>query len=417
MSRRMQRLLLFFSPWAITILVLYLTAIFGPQTGMFRDAKIYMRALEATRAGHNPYVAGLALQQSAQAQGDAEKTFAFVYPPYSLLLIRAMASLPGLLPTCLYWTLYACGALAQLWAVLYVLSPDEQRIARYLLPFCLLFPAFIYSKESIFGGNIAYILYGILLPAALLGCRKGNWKWFYLAVLLAACIKPQMLTLLILPLLVGAPQWQATILTGIGSVSLVGLQRFVWPEVYQSWQTALNLQFLRYDREFGVGVVSILGCDLWRRHLPYQLPCMILYGLLAGAILTALLVIARYHREEKISTTDLLPVMLTGVIQLNPRILGNDFFCLTIPLAAILLRFLRQKTGSWKWTVLCSLAIMFVLNILAIVVAPLPRILAPNGSYYSVTIGAILGIFALGCWQLCQQARSAVQPAPPQIPK
>ena len=272
MSERTLKVVLCLLPWALAGVILFLLTAWGDPVGMYRDAKTYQRSIVATHAGRDPYAEELALQQSAQKNGNMELTFIYGYPPVTLPFLHLLGNLPFGVYAGLYWLAYILGALAQLWAVFFLLSSTEQRLARYLLPFAMIFPILIYSKESLFGGNVEYILYGAILSAAAVGCRKKQWAWFYVAVLLSACAKPQMLTLLAIPVLAAAGQWGATVLTAVGSVSLVGAQRWIWPAEYTSWLHTVNMQFVLYNRDFGVGPLGIFGSALWKQGLSYQVP-------------------------------------------------------------------------------------------------------------------------------------------------
>lgn len=402
MHRDARKILVLVLPWIAAGITLVLVAVLSDRAGFARDAKIYRRAVEASHAGLSPYVASLALQQHAQQSGIEEDTWAFVYPPVTLPFVHLVGLMPAWLYETLYWLAYASGALVQLWALFQtILGPAERRVARYLLPACLLFPAFIYSTESIFGGNVVYILYGAVLWGAVAGWRKGNWKWFYLAVILASCVKPQMLALLLVPVFSGAGQWPAAIVTGIGTLCIVGAQVLIWPARYKEWRHTVDVQLLYYDREFGHGPVGLLGRVLWRRGLPYAVPCAIFYLCFASLILTALIYLERLYRQGRLTLTDLLPVLLIGVILLNPRLLGNDIYVLTIPVAAIVWRSLMDLTRSWKAATFWVLAFMLVANLVAIWAGDYFAM-----GFYAVVVSVVLLSFMVGCRHLEKQARA-----------
>jgi hypothetical protein len=401
MARCATRTLLLVLPWIAAGVTLLLIARFGDQTTLLRDAMIYKRAVQAVRAGQSPYAAGLELQQLARRGGQEQETWAFVYPPVTLPLIRLAAWMPAWSYESLFWLGYAAGAIAQLWAMLSMLTPAERRVARYVAPACLIFPAFMYCTESVLAGNVVFILYGAILTAAVAGWRRGNWTWFYAAVLVTACVKPQMLTLLLIPVLSSAGQWRAAIATGAGVLSVVAAEIVFWPAAYREWRHALDVQLMSYDREFAHGPVGMLGRALWRRGLPWELPCAIFYLCFASAILIALVYASRRYSTGSATLTDWAPVALIGVVLLNPRLLGNDIFPLTIPMAAIAWRSIQDGTRSWKLTLAASLSIMLAANLSEL---PDPGIDAPAVRYYPLAITLVVLCFAAGCRRMSREA-------------
>jgi len=404
--KRATRTALLLLPWIAVSIVLLLSARWGDRTTVLRDAMIYRRAIESVRSGQGPYAAGLALQQRAWQSGQEQQTWAFVYPPVTLPLIHIAAWMPAWLYEGLYWLAYAVGASAQLWAMFAMLKPAERRVARYLMPACFVLPAFMYSTESLFAGNVVFILYGAILWAAVMGWRKGDWRWFYLVVLVASCIKPQILTLLLLPPLSAAGQWLWAVLTAGGAVSIFAAQTLFFPSTYKEWRHAVDVQLMNYDREFGHGPVGVLGRVLWKRGLAWELPCAIFYLSLALLILAALIYISRMFRAGRVSLADCVPVWLIGVVLLNPRLLGNDIFPLTIPMAAIAWRSAMDLTRSWRVTAALLLLIMLTVNVLEL---PHRGIVAPTVRFYALAVLLIMLCFLAGIWHVRRQAsRSAI---------
>jgi hypothetical protein len=381
-------------PWIGMGIAVLLVGIWGDHTSFLRDAMIYRRAVAASHAGQDPYLASLALQQHALRFGPDENTWAFVYPPITLPFLHLVGLLPVRVYETLYWLLYSAGAITQLCALLSILTPEERRAAKYVVPAGLLFPATMFLQESLFGGNVVYLFYGAIFGAAVAGWRKGHWTFFYAAVFVTSCVKPQMLSMLLIPMLSGAGQWLGSILTGVFTLLVTAAEMFLWPVTYREWRHAIDVQVALFDREFAFGPTGILGRFLWKHGRPYQLACAIFFLCFAALILLALAYLTRLYRAGKITLTDWLPVLLIGVILLNPRLMGNDFYAVTVPVALILWRAIRAHTRSWKTAVFWSLAVMLVANLVA----------QPTG-YYPDAITLVMFCFVLGGWRLHQQAQ------------
>jgi hypothetical protein len=260
----------------------------------------------------------------------------------------------------------------------------------------------MYSNQALFSGNVAYILYGTVLSAAVKGWRKGEWKWFYVTVLLASCVKPQMLTLLAIPVFSATEQWLGAVLTGCCSMAVIGSQILFWPYRFREYTHVVDVQFVNYDREFGIGPVGILGKLLWQHGLPYKLPCAIAYVLFGSLIVAALFTLSRLYHAGRLSLASWLPTLLIGTILLNPRIFGTDIFCLTIPMAVIVWRILMALTSTWKKTLIYSLAIMLGLNLMSNAV-----IQSIYVYYYLLAMLMVLACFWVSFWQLRRQALAA----------
>ena len=144
-----------------------------------------------------------------------------------------------------------------------------------------------------------------------------------------------------------------------------------------------------------MGPVGMLASWLWKRGLPYQFPCMVFYLCFASVILASLFYCSRLYLAGRISQSSWQPVLLIGVILLNPRILENDIFPLTIPMGAIAWRVLTDLTQSWKIALLSALTLMLVVNLL--VQDMIPGIDTSNVGYNPVAISLVILCFLTGC--------------------
>src|SRR5208337_2862097 len=248
------------------------------------DVAIYYRAMQDVRAGLDPYAAGLARQYAAQAAG--RHAYTYVYQPLTLLALRAFNLPPVWLAAVLYWTAYGAGYVALVWAVTQCFRPQDRAVMWYFVPLVTFFPALM-PNEVILSGNVAYIFYGLLFPAAILGWKRGAWRWFYLAVLLTACFKVPFLTLLAIPALAGERQWPKATAVGAAGLGLFAVQSWLWPVQFHEYLVSVGLQF-QFNYDFQRSPAGVLGRILYFRGLPYSTPCTVTF-LIYGSVLFAVL--------------------------------------------------------------------------------------------------------------------------------
>jgi len=261
---------------------------------------------------------------------------------------------------------------------------QERPVFLLLAPVAIFFPGLI-QNDVVFSGNVAYILYGLILGAALLGWRRGVWGWFYAATLLAACFKAPMLTLLAIPLLSARRQWVPVGLTAGAWLAEFAAQWVVWPAESRHYMQSLERMF-SLSRDFSSSPAGLLAEALYGA-VPYRLVLAGAYVLYAIPILGILFFLSRRFFKGRISLEQWVPVMLIGVILLNPRIQEYDVAAITIAMALVAWRFLSQGSAL-SWVLLrCGLCFLAA-NILA--------------TYrWRVTECVVLvGSFAAGAWAL-----------------
>ncbi len=318
------------------------------------DAYIYRQAIQSVRTGADPYTAGLDRQLAAQSAG--RHAFAYVYPPLTLPILRVLGGLPDGLVGALYWLLYAAGFIAQLWAVTQCFRPNEWTVMRFVVPLAVFFPGLM-TGDTILSGNIACIFYGAAFAGAVPGWKRGVWRWFYLAVFLAGCVKLPLLTLLAIPLLVGKQQWRKAAATATACLVLFAAQNWFWPEQFHAYLKTVSLQF-QFNSDFGISPAGILGHFLYSRGLPYSNPSLLVF-LVYGAVFFAFLYFfSRLFRAGHISVESWIPVVLLGAVLLNPRIMHYDVQPLTLPMALILV---RAVSSRFKWAIALVVAIVFLI--------------------------------------------------------
>jgi hypothetical protein len=370
------------------------------------DVRVYAAAIHSLRAGHDPYADAMAVQQAYHNQGgalDGALPYSYVYSPITLPLLRLIGELPFWLSGSAYWLLYSCCVLGQLWVASLATTGNERKYFIYLAPAAAFFPGFL-QNGTVLSGNIAYILYFAVLCGALAGWRRGAWTWFYAAVLAASCIKAPMLSLVAIPVLSARKQWLPAGLTTAAGVALFAVQPVLWPSLFSNYLKAVNLQFL-YNRDFGCSLAGFFSDALFRLGLPYSPAGLIFYLCYAVPLFALLLYFANRYLHGSFSLKQWAPVLLVGVILLNPRIMEYDVAPITLPLTLIAWRFFASFTTTAK-TIL-YLAIFFAVT----------NGIAAFGWYVRKLVDGplLIVVFASGCWTLWRQA--AVQNARTEAPR
>ena len=361
------------------------------------DLHIYLNALHAMQAGHDPYADGIAVQQAFHAQQalhpNAVPPYTYVYSPITLPLLRLVGAIPGWLSGSVFWLLYIAGVLSLIWVGMLAVMPKERRYFLYFAPAAAFFPGLL-VQEALLSGNVAYILYGLILVAAVAGWRRGEWRWFYLATLAASCCKAPLLSLLPIPVLSARRQWLPAALTGAVGVGLFAMQPWLWPTLFHHYLQAVELQF-SYNQDFGFSPAGLFDQVLVHAGIAYMPASSIFYLLYALPLFGLLLYLSRRYFEGRFLLEQWMPVLLLGVILLNPRIMIYDAAPLTIPMALIVWRFFASFMTTVK-TIACACGFFVLVN--AIVLA------VPDGVLWKDLDGVLLVVvFAAGCWNLLRQ--------------
>jgi len=364
------------------------------------DLHIYMNALHALQAGHDPYADGIAVQKAFHAQlalhPHDPPPYTYVYSPITLSLLLKIGSVPGWLSGSVYWLLYIAGVLALIWVGMQACTPLERKYFVFFAPAAAFFPGLL-VQDVILSGNVVYILYGVILAAALVGWRRGEWRWFYLATLAASCCKAPLLSLLPIPLLSARRQWLPAGLTGVAGLGLFAVQPLIWPSLFRNYLEAVELQF-SYNHDFGVSPAGLLAHTLAEYGHAYSPASTIFYLLYALAIFGLLLRLSRKFMAGKISLQQWMPVLLVGVILLNPRVMIYDVAPLTIPMGLIVWRYFAAFTRQTA-TIVLSLAFLVFFNFIVIAF--------PDFDVWKTVDGLLLvAVFSAGCWNLLRSCRT-----------
>ncbi len=264
-----------------------------------------------------------------------------------------------------------------------------------------MFPGLLESGV-VLGGNIAYVLYPAVLLCAAVGWRRGDWRWFYAAVLAASCVKAPMLSLIAIPILSARRQWIPAGLTAVAGVALFAGQPLIWPTLFKNYLQAVDLQFL-YNRDFGCSPAGLLSDILYTHNIPYSPAGLIFYLCYAVPLLALLWHLSRKYLDGDFSLAEWIPVLLVGVILLNPRIMEYDVAPLTLLMALIAWRFFARFTSTAK-TIVCMAVLVVMTNGVA-----------AFGWYVRKLVNGplLILLFAAGCWMLLQPANAeSLAPAP-----
>jgi hypothetical protein len=359
--RTIPRLLLVL--WALALVVIPIYQHFEPVGW---DSDVLVDAMHSIQAGHEPYVDAINRQQAYHSRAvqhpDDQIPLSYVNSPLTLPLLRVAAVAPFGLVCMLFWLACAAGTLAQLRAGMMACEPEERRCFLYLMPIALYFPGLL-AAVTILSGNVAYILYGAMLAAAMRGWRSNRWGWFYTAVLVASCFKSPYLAFALIPALSAPGRWKQSILACAAGLGLFASQALLWPTQFHNYLQVIDLMF-RYAHDFGAAPAGMFTEWLVDHNFPYQPAGGIFYVCYAVPLLAALVYLSRRYLNGQMTRERWIPVLLIGVILLNPRLIEYDLFPLGIPTALIAWRFLAAFLPRRR--ALIAVSIFFiVVNVLA----------------------------------------------------
>ena len=370
------------------------------------DAQIYFKALQNLRRGEHPYAVGIAAQRAwanRPANSPPEHVpFTYVYSPMTLPLLRVLMVLPDRMLAVLYGLAVAAGFLLQLWAGFQMAEEPERRWLALLLPAVAFFPGLI-TDDVILSGNISYILYGVVLAAAVPGWKRGRWLWFYVAVVTASVVKIPMLTLLAFPVLVSRRQWFPAGGTAVVGLGLFFLQARIWPDQFHEYLLAVRLVFDTVH-DFGFGPAGVLGKTLWHMGRSYSPASTILYVISSCAVGIVALVLARRVSVEKIPQEMWVPVALVATVLFYPRIMKYDLTAYTIPMLLIAVRTVRAAAegapGLNNGGLLSSVRAKAALGATFLLAANVITVTGPQ--YIPVELMVLLAVFTAGVWSVCR---------------
>ena len=379
----------------ICAIVTIITWVRVPSLIVGWDLHVYATAMRYLRIGHDPYVDGIAIQRVFHAHlaehPNAPPPFTYVYSPITLPLLRWLGHFPLRVVGSIYWTLYvACAAIA-IWVGMQAVEIDERKIFVLLAPAAIFFPGLL-ENDVLFSGNVAYLVYGLIFVTAWIGWRKGQWMWFYPMVLAASCCKAPLLSLVAIPILSSRKQWVPTIATAACGVGLFALQPHRWPSAFHHYLTAVELQF-SYNHDFSCSPAGLLADALYN-VIPYTVTSLVFYLFYAIPIFAILFYLSRRYLNGDFSLRQWMPVLLVGVMLLNPRIMEYDVASLSVPMALIAWRTFAKGNTFGRTILEMALLFAFVNS-------------CSRGYWRQTECLLLVGLFGFGAWNLYSQVRQS----------
>ncbi|MDR3792218.1 MAG: hypothetical protein P4L03_02445 [Terracidiphilus sp.] len=366
------------------------------------DAQVYARAMHWVAAGQDPYAEGLVQEEAYYTRGPQPGEgvpFAYVYSPMTLPLLKLASAVPVWLLKCEYWVLYALCSLAMVLVGMRAAEGSERKWIAMLAPAALFFPGLLVN-DVIQSGNLAYILYGLVLASAYRGLRSERWGAFYVAVVAASCFKAPYLCLLAIPVFSSRRQSTQASLAAAMGVGLFAVQPWIWPSAFHNYLRAVEMQFV-WNRDFGASPAGQFGALVEALHLPFELASWVFYASYALPVLVVLMVLGRRYQRGEMSLGEWMPMVIVGTILLNPRHIEYDLAPLTLPMALIGLRLAR---GMRSGKLIAGLAFE---HFVAINVA---LVLFVGSWWRPAECVLVLACFAAGSWQLLKKSEQTAAP-------
>ena len=398
------------SPWLAALWCATLASVLGmfiflPENSF--DLRVTSEAMHYLQMGVDPYGVSLERQKAEAALGHSKgeaalghHVFVYLYPPVSIEILKVLNMIPAWLRTAIFWIAYATGFGLQLWAGSRFALPAEQHMLRFVFPLVIFFPAFVPS-DTLLSGNMAIPMYGAVLAAAARGWHKQRWGAFYAVVLASSFFKPPILVWLVVPLLLGSAQGVPAVAAALGGVGLFAVQKFLWAQRFAEFMSSIRYTL---PLEINYSLVAMFGKVLEFLGHPSDRAAMAFYLAASLAIFGVLLYFAREFRRKNVAGQNFAAVLLVSTALFALRLKEYDLLPLTIPMALIVLRGLRNPGAR----------IALILGAIAVGVALITdRITAVDT--ISVTTAFLAGVYELSTEaQASRGLRASEQAAIPQ---
>jgi len=358
------------------------------------DIAIYHNAIVSLHAGHDPYVDAMAIQdafhRTLAQHPNAIPPYSYVYAPITLPLLGLMGALPTWLAASIYWLILIAGVFSVLWVTTRAGQFTEKPFLTLVAPLAVFCPGLL-AHDTILSGNIAFILYALVLLGAYVGWTRNTWRWCYLAIVVASCFKPPLLTLLAIPFFSARRQWlPAGATAGLG-LGIFAAQSRAVPALFLHFMQAVQLQFT-YNNDFGSAPAGVFSNFLVHHGVAYSPASLVFYLLYAVAIVSVLFYLSRQYLAGNLTLQQWMPVLLTGTILLNPRIMEYDAAPIAIPMALIAWRFFTRD-GITTRAVFNYLGLFLAANLVAVNIA---------GAWKPTECLLLATVFSTGAWSLLQ---------------
>jgi hypothetical protein len=363
------------------------------------DIVFYRNAITALQAGHDPYLDAMAVQRAfhatlAQHPNDTPP-YSYVYSPMTLPLLRLLGSLPVWFSGSLYWLAVALGAFVPVFVMLRVKAEPDADFFRIVAPVAIFFPGLI-AQDTVLSGNVAFVLYGLVLLGAYFGWWRNRWLWCYAAILIASVFKAPLLCLVVIPLFSARKQWLPATITGFLGSALFAIQALLWPSLFHHFLQAVELQF-SYNRDFGSSPAGVFSYIITGHGISYSPASEIFYLAYAIVIFATLFHLSRKFLAGVFTLSQWVPVLLLGAVMLNPRLMEYDLAPLALPMALIGWRFTRRLSDSSA-----AVAIYFSIFLAANLIGA-----GINGCWKPTECILLVASFVAGCWTLLHPAPDA----------
>jgi hypothetical protein len=385
--------------WAFVLTGLLFWA-FSPRTSVAWDLGVYGTGARSILAGRDPYADGMAVQRIfhagliAHPKGPPPMTY--VYPPITLPVLKLLAGYSWAGALSFYCLSYLAAYGSILWFSYQFATEVERRWLKYFMPFSLIFPGLL-LHNVILSGNIATVIYGAVLGSMLLGWRRGLWLAFYVAVVSASALKPPLLTLLAIPFLLERRHLPRIAFAVAVSFGLLFFELKHYPVFFAHFVEANELQF-SFNHDFGASPAGLLADALFD-VVPYKITGTIFYLFYLVIDCGLLLYFRRKFLAGRISFIQWAPVMLLGVLLLNPRIMEYDIAPFTIMMALVAWRLTEGGTNQTAKRGLLAVSLIFG-NVVA------------RFTWRPTDCMILVLLFGAGCWMLSKLWRSHAESGP-----
>ena len=348
--------------WVLVLSAIPITLMFTPAGW---DVGVYHSAMGSLAANRDPYADAIAIQRVYHAQQfhpAGDPPYSYVYSPITLPLLSILTHSPMWVTALGYWIIFAFGVVAEISVAGCVAEATERDFVLYLAPVSIFFPGLL-ANGIILGGNIVYVLYGMVLLCACVGWKRHRWLYFYLAVLIASCVKAPLLSLAVIPIFSERKQTKAFCITVSLGLTLFAMTPLLWPTLFKHYLEAVELQF-SFNHDLGCSPAGLLSELLISRRIPYSAAGLMFYLAYALPILAVLRHLSKSFFLGLLTLQQWMPVLLVGTILLNPRVLEYDLAAITIPLALIARRYFANIWGT-KGGTFCFAALFTIANFVA----------------------------------------------------
>jgi hypothetical protein len=386
--------------WVLAVMALIAWALM-PGYVVGWDLLVIRDAVLSIRAGHDPYHDAIVRQEAYRSllavNPRAQAPFSYVYAPITLPALWLAALLPFWLTGLLYWVVYVAAIAATIWFALRLVEDNERRLFAVLAPVSIFFPGLL-QNDTIFSGNVAFILYGLVFMGAWQGWKHGRWIWFYAAVIVASFFKAPMLSLVLIAVFSARKQWLPSFVTGAIGVVLFAGQRLVRPELFRDYMKTLDYMFV-LGKDFSSSPAGLLAQALFHT-VPYRMTLVVGYVLYALPVACVLASLARRFYAGAFSVKQWGPLLILGVVLLNPRIIEYDVAPITLLMALVAWRVFSYKS-TVRAAAVKSLVFFAVINVCAGMSPFFPA------AWRLTECFVMLGLFGFGARQLMLTTREA----------